>query len=62
MAHIQFNHLSDNAFNSFIPEATKVANNNLVKKVLFVAGVALVLWLVFKANDSDDIKSYEDKK
>jgi hypothetical protein len=62
MAHIQFNHLSDNAFNSFVPEATKVANNNLFKKVLFVAGVALVLWLVFKDNEMDDIKSYEDKK
>jgi hypothetical protein len=62
MAHIQFNHLSDNAFNSFVPEATKVANNDLFKKVLIAAGVALVLWLVYKANESINIKTYEDKK
>jgi hypothetical protein len=61
MAHIQFNHLSDIAFNTFVPEATKVASNNLFNKVLIVGGIALVLWLVFKANESDD-KIYENKK
>ena len=62
MAHIQFNHLSDNAFNTFVPEATKAASNKLFNKVLLVGGIALVLWLVFKANESDDDKIYENKK
>jgi hypothetical protein len=56
MAHIQFNHLSDNAFNSFVPEATKVASDKLFNKVLIVGGIALVLWLVFKPKESFNIK------
>ena len=44
MAHIKFNHFNSSAFNSFVPEAAKVANNQLLKRVLIVGGLAFVLW------------------
>ena len=34
MAHVNFNHLNASAFNSFVPVATKTANNQLFKNVL----------------------------
>lgn len=44
MAHIKFNHLNATAFNSFVPVATKTANNQFFKNVLIVGGIAFVLW------------------
>ena len=57
MAHIQFNHLSDNAFNSFVPEATKVASNKLFKNVLLVGSIALGIWIIYKITEEKNIKA-----
>jgi hypothetical protein len=40
MAHIYFNHLNARAFNSFVPEATKVANNEIFEKLVIIGGIA----------------------
>lgn len=48
MAHISFNHLNPQAFNAFVPEATRTANNELIKNVLIVGGIALGIWLVYE--------------
>ena len=56
MAHIKFNHLNASAFNSFVPEATKTANNQLFKNVLIVGSIALGIWMVYKV-----IQSKKDK-
>ena len=62
MAHIQFNHLSDNAFNSFVPEATKTANNQLFKNVLIVGSIALGIWMIYKVIQSkkDEINEVQE--
>jgi hypothetical protein len=59
MAHIKFNHLNANAFNSFVPEATKVANSELFKKVLLVGGIALVVWGIYKLVAEKTVKEEE---
>lgn len=41
MAHIPFNHLNPHAFNAFVPEATRIANNKLIKNIIVVGGIAL---------------------
>ena len=52
MAHVNFNHLDASAFNRFVPEATKAANNQLFKNVLIVGGIALGLWILYKVSES----------
>ena len=44
MAHIYFNHLNAKAFNSFVPEATKAANNEFFEKLVIFGGIALFGW------------------
>ena len=61
MAHINFNHLNASAFNNFVPEATKTANNELIKNVLSLGGVVFVLWLLFKPKTVNDAQLKEDK-
>ena len=48
MAHIYFNHLNARAFNSFVPEATKAANNEIFEKLVFIGGIALFGWFVYQ--------------
>ena len=48
MAHVNFNHLNASAFNSFVPVATKTANNQLFKNVLIFGGIALIAWGIYK--------------
>lgn len=48
MAHIKFNHLNAAAFNSFVPVATKTANNQFVKNALIFGGIALIAWGIYK--------------
>jgi hypothetical protein len=48
MAHIKFNHFNSSAFNSFVPEAAKLANNQLLKRVLIVGGIAFVVWYLLR--------------
>jgi hypothetical protein len=62
MAHIKFNHFNSSAFNSFVPEAAKVANNQLLQRVLIVGGIAFVLWYVFKPRPSLIKKEEETKE
>ncbi len=52
MAHVNFNHLNAAAFNSFVPEATKAANNQFVKNALIVASIALGIWIIYKVRQS----------
>ena len=52
MAHVNFNHLNAAAFNSFVPEATKVANNQFVKNALIVGSIALGIWVIYKVRQS----------
>jgi hypothetical protein len=52
MAHVNFNHLNAAAFNSFVPEATKVANNQFVKNALIVGSIALGIWVINKVRQS----------
>jgi hypothetical protein len=59
MAHIQFNHLNAAAFNSFVPVATKTANNQLFKNVLIVGGLALVVWGIYKVSQSKKMEIKE---
>ena len=62
MAHINFNHLNASAFNSFVPEATKTANNQLFKNVLIVGSIALGIWMVYKVIQSkkDEINEVQE--
>ena len=48
MAHIKFNHLNAAAFNSFVPVATKTANNQFFKNALIFGGIALIAWGFYK--------------
>jgi hypothetical protein len=59
MAHIQFNHLNASAFNSFVPEATKTANNQFFKNALIVGGIALGIWIIYKARQSKKLEKKE---
>ncbi len=52
MAHINFNHFNASAFNSFVPEATKVANNQFFKNALIVGSIALGIWIIYKVRQS----------
>lgn len=51
MAHIPFNHLNPHAFNAFVPEATRIANNKLIKNILVVGGIALGIWIGYEIID-----------
>jgi predicted metal-binding membrane protein len=59
MAHVNFNHLNATAFNSFVPVATKTANNQLFKNVLIVGGLALVVWGIYKVSQSKKVEIKE---
>ena len=59
MAHVNFNHLNASAFNSFVPVATKTANNQLFKNVLIVGGLALVVWGIYKVSQSKKLEIKE---
>lgn len=49
MAHVHFNHLNASVFNSFVPEATKVANKQSFKNAIIVGGsIALGIWIIYK--------------
>ena len=62
MANISFNHLNASAFNSFVPEATKVANNQFVKNALIVGSVALGIWIIYKVRQSkkEELKEIQE--
>ena len=62
MAHVNFNHLNALAFNSFVPVATKTANNQLIKNFLIVGGVVFVLWLILKPQKDTFLKKMEEKE
>ena len=59
MAHVKFNHLNASAFYSFVPVATKTANNQLFKNVLIVGGLALVVWGIYKVSQSKKVEIKE---
>jgi hypothetical protein len=59
MANINFNHLNASAFNSFVPVATKTANNHFVKKALIVGSVALGIWIIYKVRQSKKMEIKE---
>jgi len=52
MAHVNFNHLNAASFNSFVPEVTKVSNNQFVKNVLIAGSIVLGIWIVYKVSQS----------
>jgi hypothetical protein len=52
MANINFNHLNASAFNSFVPVATKTANNQFVKNALIIGSIALGIWIVYRVRQS----------
>ncbi len=56
MAHIYFNHLNAKAFNSFVPEATKAANNEFFNKLVFIGGIALFGWFVCQTIQENNTK------
>jgi hypothetical protein len=62
MAHIKFNHFNASAFNSFVPDATKTANNQLFKNVLIVGSIALGIWMIYKVIQSkkDEINEVQE--
>jgi hypothetical protein len=62
MAHVNFNHLNASAFNSFVPEATKVANGQFVKNMLIVGGIAIGIWIIYKIRQSkkEEIKEVQE--
>jgi hypothetical protein len=62
MANIKFNHFNSSAFNSFVPEAAKVANNQFLKRVLIVGGIAFVLWYFLRPKPVVVSKEVEDKE
>lgn len=59
MAQIHFNHLNATAFNSFVPEATKIANNQFVKNLFIVGGIALGIWIIYKVRQSKKMEIKE---
>ena len=62
MAHIKFNHFNASAFNSFVPDATKTANNQLFKNVLIFGSIALGIWMIYKVIQSkkDEINEVQE--
>ena len=60
MAHIHFNHLNAAAFNNFVPEATKTANNELIKNLLVLGGVVFVMWCLLKPKTVSVVRLKED--
>lgn len=56
MAHVNFNHLNAAAFNSFVPEATKAANNEIFEKLLIIGGIALFGWFVYQTIQENNTK------
>jgi len=56
MAHVNFNHLNASAFNSFVPEATKVANNEIFEKLVIIGGIALFGWFVYQTIQENNTK------
>lgn len=62
MAHVNFNHLNAAAFNSFVPEATRVANNQFVKNALIVGSIALGIWIIYKVRQSkkEELKEIQE--
>jgi hypothetical protein len=52
MAHIHFNHFDASAYNNFVPEATKTARNSTFKTILIVGGIALGIWVIYRAVNS----------
>lgn len=52
MAHVNFNHLNAAAFNSFVPEATKTANNQFLKTALIIGGIALGIWIIYEVSQT----------
>ena len=62
MAHVNFNHLNAAAFNSFVPVATKTANNQFVKNALIVGSIALGIWIVYKVRQSkkEELKGVQE--
>lgn len=59
MANVNFNHLNASAFNSFVPEATKVANGQFVKNILIVGGIAIGIWIIYKVRQSKKVEINE---
>lgn len=62
MAHVNFNHLNASAFNSFVPEATKTANNQFVKNALIVGGFFLGLYIIYKLKSRHEVIITEYKE
>ena len=62
MANIKFNHFNSSAFNSFVPEAAKVASNQFLKRVIIVGGIAFVLWYFLRPRPSLVKKEVENKE
>jgi hypothetical protein len=62
MAHIKFNHFNSSAFNSFVPEAAKVANRQFMTNLLIIGGIAFIAWLVFKPRPVLVKKGEENKE
>ena len=62
MANINFNHLNASAFNSFVPVATKTANNQFVKNALIIGSIAIGIWIVYKVRQSkkEELKGVQE--
>jgi hypothetical protein len=43
--------LNPYAFNAFVPEATRIANNKLIKNIIVVGGIALGFWIGYAIID-----------
>jgi len=56
MAHVNFNHLNASAFNSFVPVATKTANNQFFNKLVFIGGIAFFGWFVYQTIQENNTK------
>ena len=56
MAHVNFNHLNASAFNSFVPEATKAANNEIFEKLVIIGGIAFFGWFVYQTIQENNTK------
>ena len=61
MANIKFNHFNSSAFNSFVPEAAKVANNQFLKRVVLIGGIAFLLWYFLRPKPVVVSKEVENK-
>jgi hypothetical protein len=59
MAHVNFNHLNALAFNSFVPVATKTANNQFFKNAIIVGSIALGIWIIYKVRQSKKVEIKE---